>query len=186
MMPRFRRLELDGVIEVIPDKHIDERGFFSEVWNKSIWSEAGIDVAFVQDNHSVSEKPGTLRGLHYQLPPFGQAKLVRVIQGSVFDVAVDIRKSSSSFGKWVGVEISAMKWNQLFIPEGFAHGFLTLEPNTQVLYKVSGRYSSVHDRAIRFDDPEIGINWPVDLASVVLSLRDRNAPLLAAAENGFA
>jgi dTDP-4-dehydrorhamnose 3,5-epimerase len=184
-MPQFKRLKLDGVIEVIPNKHPDERGFFSEVWNESIWTEGGIRSCFVQDNHSFSEKAGTLRGLHYQLPPFGQSKLVRVIQGAVFDVAVDIRKHSPSFGKWLGIEISAAKWNQLFIPEGFAHGFVTLEPNTQLLYKVSGRYSRDHDRAIRFDDPDIGIDWTRDLASVILSEKDRSAPSLVHARTEF-
>ncbi len=184
-MPQFKRLELDGVIEVIADKHGDERGFFSEVWSESLWTAGGIHVGFVQDNHSFSEKTGTLRGLHYQLPPFGQSKLVRVIQGAVFDVAVDIRKNSPTFGKWIGIEISAAKWNQLFIPEGFAHGFVTLEPSTQLLYKVSGPYSRVHDRAIRFDDPDLGIDWTLDLASVILSEKDRNAPFLVDARTEF-
>ena len=184
-MPQVIRHALDGVIEIIPDRHGDDRGFFSEVWNQRIWTEAGINVPFVQDNHSLSERAGVLRGLHFQTPPAGQAKLVRVIKGSVFDAAVDIREGSPTFGKWVGVEISAAKWNQLFIPEGFAHGFVTLEPNTHFLYKVSGFYSKPNDRSIRFDDPAIGIKWPVDRGSLILSEKDTNAPLLANTDCGF-
>ncbi|MIL09423.1 dTDP-4-dehydrorhamnose 3,5-epimerase [Salmonella enterica subsp. enterica] len=184
-MPKFIPHALDGVIEVVPDRFGDDRGFFSEVWNERAWSEAGIAVPFVQDNHSVSEKVGTLRGLHFQTPPAGQAKLVRVIKGAVFDVAVDIRKKSPTFGKWVGIEVSAAKWNQLFIPEGFAHGFVTLEPDTHFLYKVSGFYSKDNDRSIRFDDPAIGIEWPIDVSNAILSAKDQAAPLLADLDTEF-
>ena len=184
-MVAFRETALAGVIEIVADRHGDERGFFSETWNERQWQANGVAVSFVQDNHSLSGPVGVLRGLHFQTPPFAQAKLVRVIHGAVFDVAVDIRKGSPTFGRWVGVEISARKWNQLFVPEGFAHGFVTLEPDTQFLYKVSCAYAPEHDRSIRFDDPAIGIDWPVDLSSLILSQKDRDAPLLADCDTGF-
>jgi len=181
----FRALDLPGVIEVTPKKFGDDRGFFSEVWNEDKYAEGGISEQWVQDNHSVSAVPGTLRGLHYQLPPYAQAKLVRVARGRVFDVAVDIRKGSPHFGKWVGIEISAEKWNQLYIPAGFAHGFMTLEADTEFLYKVSGQYSADHDRSIRYDDPEIAIDWPLDGLDVMLSEKDRAAPALKDADITF-
>lgn len=184
-MPAFRELELDGVIEIVPDRFGDDRGFFSEVYNAAVYKANGVDADFVQDNHSLSGPAGVLRGLHFQLPPFAQAKLVRVVKGAVFDVAVDIRKGSPSHGKWVGVELSAARWNQLYIPAGFAHGFVTLEPDTEFLYKVSALYSPDHDRSIRFDDPAIGIDWPVDVANVTLSDKDKMAGLLAETETGF-
>ena len=172
---------LAGVLEIRPRRIGDERGFFSEVWNAATLAEAGIETGFVQDNHSRSAK-GVLRGLHYQLPPFAQAKLVRVSRGAVFDVAVDIRRSSSTFGQWTGVELSAERWNQLYVPAGFAHGFLSLEEGSEVQYKVSERYSPEHDRGIRPDDPAIGIDWPMAAADCLLSAKDRAAPLLADAE----
>lgn len=178
-MLEIRPLGLDGVLEIVPRKFADERGFFSETYNAETFSAHGIDLAFVQDNHSYSASRGTLRGLHYQLPPRAQAKLVRVVRGRVFDVAVDIRKGSPTFLRWVGLELSAEKWNQIFVPAGFAHGFVTLEPETEVLYKVSECYSPVHDRAIRFDDPQIGIRWPVEPGELRLSAKDRSAPALA-------
>lgn len=184
-MPKVITHDLGGVIEIFPDRFGDDRGFLSEVWNERVWQDAGINVKFVQDNHPLSEKAGVLRGLHFQTPPAGQAKLVRVIKGAVLDVAVDIRKRSPTFGKWVAVQISAKKWNQLFIPGGFAHGFVTLEPDTHFLYKVSGFYSKPNDRFIRFDDPAIPIQWPVDISNVTLSDKDKAAPLLAEIDTGF-
>lgn len=178
-------LALDGVLEIRPRRFEDERGFFSETWNFARWTEAGIDTDFVQDNHSLSKDKGVLRGLHYQAPPMAQAKLVRVSRGAVFDVAVDIRPGSPTFGKWVSTILSAEQWNQLFVPEGFAHGFLTLQPDTEVQYKTSAPYSPEHDRAIRFDDPAIGIDWPIDGNELILSDKDRSAPLLAEVETGF-
>jgi len=174
-----RQLGLGGVVEIRPARHGDHRGFFSEVWSASALAEAGIDTVFVQDNHSFSAQAAVLRGLHYQEPPFAQAKLVRVTRGSIFDVAVDIRQGSPTFGKWVGLTISEAEWNQIYVPEGFAHGFVTLEPNTEVLYKVSALYAPQHDRAIRFDDPAIGIDWPLNGREPILSDKDRNAPLLS-------
>ena len=181
-MVEIRPLGLPGLFEVTPKKHGDARGFFSETYNAALLRDAGVDLVFVQDNHSLSVARGVLRGLHYQLPPFAQNKLVHVTRGRIFDVAVDIRRSSPSFGQWVGLEISARKWNQVLIPVGFAHGYVTLEPDTEVLYKVTTPYSPAHDRGIRFDDPAIGIVWPVDLTTVQLSAKDAAAPLLAAAE----
>ncbi|WP_029041480.1 dTDP-4-dehydrorhamnose 3,5-epimerase [Cucumibacter marinus] len=178
-MPHFSPLALRDVIEVVPDRFGDARGYFSEVYNKALWSGNGVDVDFVQDNHSLSGKVGTLRGLHYQLAPFAQAKLVRVVRGAVFDVAVDIRKGSPTFAQWVGLELTASKGNQLFVPAGFAHGFLTLEPDTEVLYKVSDYYSREHERSIRFDDPDIAIDWPGSADQPVLSEKDREAPRLS-------
>jgi dTDP-4-dehydrorhamnose 3,5-epimerase len=181
-MLEVRATSLPDILEIRPRRHGDDRGFFSEVWNKTTFAEAGIVLDFVQDNHSLSGSAGVLRGLHYQLPPFDQSKLLRVSRGRIFDVAVDIRRSSPTFRRWVGVELSAAEWNQLLIPPGFAHGFLTLEPDTEVQYKVSAPYSPAHDRAVRWDDPAIGIDWPLPVEAPILSERDRQAPLLHEAE----
>ena len=177
-----RPLALEGVLEVRPSRLGDERGFFSEVWNRGSWIAAGLpEVEFVQDNHSRSAR-GVLRGLHYQLPPAAQAKLVRVSRGSVFDVVVDIRRSSASFGRFVGLTLSATEWNQLFVPAGFAHGFLALEADSEVQYKVSAPFDAALDRSIRPDDPALAIDWPLPPAERLLSSRDRSAPLLSQAE----
>lgn len=181
----FRPLALDGVFEIRPPRFEDTRGFFSEVWSAERMAEAGFDIPFVQDNHSASAAKGVLRGLHFQVPPAAQHKLVRVSRGSVFDVAVDIRRGSATFGQWVGAVLCAEHWNQLLIPPGFAHGFLTLEEHCEVQYKVSAPYRADLDRAIRFDDPAIGVDWPIPAGEIVLSDKDRNAPLLAAVETGF-
>lgn len=185
-MLEVRPLDLEGVLEIRPPRFEDERGFFSEVWHQERWREAGVPASFVQENHSVSRQAGVLRGLHYQAPPAVQAKLVRVTKGSIFDVAVDIRRGSPSYGCWVSVILSDERWNQLFIPEGFAHGFLTLEPDTEVQYKVTAPYSPKHDRAIRFDDPQIAIEWPIPARSIILSEKDQTAPFLADTDTGFA
>ena len=177
-----RALSLDGVFEISPRKFGDDRGFFSETYNAKSFAEAGINLTFIQDNHSYSAAKGVVRGLHYQLPPFAQDKLLRVIRGAILDVAVDIRKSSPTFGKWVAQEVSAEKWNQILVPKGFAHGFMTLVENTEVIYKVTNYYSPEHDRSIRFDDPAIGIDWPIVSSGVQLSDKDRKAPLFADAE----
>jgi dTDP-4-dehydrorhamnose 3,5-epimerase len=179
---QIRALELDGVFEISPRKFGDDRGFFSETYNVKSYAEAGIDLTFIQDNHSYSAAKGVVRGLHYQLPPFAQDKLVRVTRGAILDVAVDIRKSSPNFGKWVALEVSAEKWNQILVPKGFAHGFITLIENTEVIYKVTDYYAPDHDRSIRFDDPAIGIRWPVPASGVQLSDKDQKAPRLADAE----
>jgi dTDP-4-dehydrorhamnose 3,5-epimerase len=178
----LRELDLKGVWTIRPPRFEDDRGFFSETWNEDAWRDAGLDLRFVQDNHSYSRERGVLRGLHFQLPPFAQDKLVRVTRGSVFDVAVDIRSGSSTFGRWVGLVLSAEEWNQLLVPKGFAHGFVTLVPETEVLYKTTAPYSAAHDRAIRFDDPAIGIDWPLENLTPILSEKDARAPLLRDAE----
>ena len=177
-----RRLELDGLLEISPRKFGDDRGFFSETYNAKSFVEVGIDLTFVQDNHSYSAAMGVVRGLHYQLPPFAQDKLVRVTRGAILDVAVDIRKGSPTFGKWVALEVSAEKWNQILVPKGFAHGFMTLVEHTEVIYKVTNYYSPEHDRSIRFDDPAIGIDWPIPASGVQLSDKDQKAPMLADAD----
>ncbi len=182
MSIQVRKLDLEGVLEIIPSRFEDPRGFFSETFHAENFAGIGIQVPFVQDNHSYSAARGVVRGLHYQLPPVAQDKLVRVIRGSVYDVAVDIRRSSATFGRWTAVTLSAKSWNQIFVPRGYAHGFVTLEEDTEVLYKVSAKYSQKHDRAIRFDDPAVGIEWPLPAGEVVISEKDRSAPLLANAE----
>jgi len=164
---------------ITPKKHGDDRGFFSEVYNRGAMVEAGIDLVFVQDNHSLSGPVGTLRGLHFQSPPFAQDKLVRVTRGRILDIAVDIRASSPSFGRHVAVELSAENWLQLLVPIGFAHGFVTLEPDTEVLYKVTAPYGPANDHGLAFDDPALGIDWRLLHADLVLSDKDRQHPRLA-------
>ncbi len=181
-MIEVKPLALEGVLEISPRKFGDDRGFFSETYNAESFAEAGITLQFVQDNHSLSASKGVLRGLHYQLPPRAQDKLVRVVKGSILDVVVDIRKSSPTFRKWVSLEVSAKKWNQILVPKGFAHGFVTLEENTEVVYKVTDYYSPEHDRSVRFDDPSIGIEWPFEASAIQLSDKDRKAPLLDGAD----
>ncbi|MEM8838997.1 MAG: dTDP-4-dehydrorhamnose 3,5-epimerase [Pseudomonadota bacterium] len=184
-MPEFRSLGLEGAFEIVIDRFGDERGFFSETYNQKVFAENGITMDFVQDNHSFSAQKGVLRGLHFQVEPHAQDKLVRVTRGRVFDVLVDLRQGSPTYKKWAGVEVSAEKWNQVFIPKGFAHGFLTLEENTEFLYKVSSLYAPASDRSLRFDDPEIGIDWPLRGLDLQLSEKDRNAPVLAATDPSF-
>jgi dTDP-4-dehydrorhamnose 3,5-epimerase len=164
---------------VTPKKFGDHRGFFCEVYSRKAWREAGLDYEFVQDNHSYSAELGVIRGLHFQTEPFGQDKLVRVARGRVLDVAVDLRRGSPTFGAHVAVELSAANGRQLLVPIGFAHGFCTLEPDCEVLYKVTNVYSPSHDRGLAFDDPTLGIDWGIDLAKAVLSDKDRRHPRLA-------
>lgn len=161
---------------IVPRRHGDHRGFFSEVWNSRALAEAGIDIAFVQDNHSLSAEPGTLRGLHFQSPPHAQTKLVRVLRGAILDVAVDLRRGSPSFGQHVAVELSDRNWRQLLVPKGFAHGFVTLEPMTEVFYKVDDFYAPAHDKGVRWDDPDLGIDWRLEGRTPVLSAKDREQP----------
>lgn len=164
---------------VTPKKFGDHRGFFSETWSRKAFADAGLDLDFVQDNQSLSAPVGTLRGLHFQSPPFAQDKLVRVTRGRILDVAVDIRASSPSFGKHVAVELSAENWRQLLVPAGFAHGFVTLEPDTEVLYKVTAPYAPENDHGLAFDDPVLGIDWRLTLSALTLSDKDRKHPRLA-------
>jgi dTDP-4-dehydrorhamnose 3,5-epimerase len=162
-----------------PKKFGDHRGFFSEVYAQRSFAEAGVEMDFVQDNHAFSADKGTLRGLHFQSPPFAQDKLLRVTRGRILDVAVDLRKSSPSFGRHVAVEISAENWRQILVPIGFAHGYVTLEPDTEVLYKVTNYYAPDHDHGLAWDDPELGIDWGLDANQAILSNKDRNHPRLA-------
>lgn len=176
-----QRLDIDGLMVFEPRVFTDERGAFFESFNEAKFREAtGFTGQFVQDNHSVSHK-GVLRGLHYQLPPHAQGKLVRVVAGAAFDVAVDIREGSSTFGKWAAVELSAENRKQFWIPAGFAHGFLALEDGTQFLYKTTDFWHAASERSIRWDDPEIGIKWPLDGAPVVSS-KDAGADGIAEAK----
>ena len=174
----FEDLEIEGLKLVTPKKFGDERGFFCETYNAATWAQAGVDYQFVQDNHSLSRQVGTVRGLHFQTAPFAQDKLVRVLRGRILDVAVDLRRSSPTFGRHVAVELSRQNWRQLLIPIGFAHGFVTLEPDTEILYKVTNFYSPKHDFGLAWDDPELGIDWPVAEERAVLSERDRQWPRL--------
>src|ERR1700736_4200120 len=171
--------EIADIKLITPVRHVDSRGFFSEVFKENVLREHGIDIHFVQDNHSLSASKGVVRGLHFQIPPFAQAKLLRVTAGSILDVAVDIRWGSPSFGRHVAVVLSASEGSQLFIPEGFAHGYCTLAPDTEVIYKVSAYYSPEHDRGLLWNDPALGIAWPVAATEALLSDKDRRQPALA-------
>lgn len=177
--------EIPAVRLFEPPKHGDHRGFFSEVYSKAAFAAAGIEFAFVQDNHSMSAARGVLRGLHYQIAPFAQDKLVRVVRGAVRDVAVDIRRSSPTFGRHVSAIISAENWRQILVPVGFAHGFITLEPNTEVIYKVTAPYAPDHERGLLWSDPDLGIDWGIAASDVVLSERDTKHPTLRAAVDLF-
>lgn len=171
---------------VTPRKFGDHRGFFSETFNHKTFEDAGLPSSFVQDNHSLSVAQGTIRGLHFQSAPFAQDKLVRVVRGSVLDVAVDIRSSSPSFGRHVAVKLSAANWRQLLIPVGFAHGFCTLEPNTEVVYKVTNFFSAANDYGIAWNDPAIAIDWPFPPESARLSDKDKSQPTLDRCAHLFA
>jgi dTDP-4-dehydrorhamnose 3,5-epimerase len=181
----IRELPLPGVFEISPRKFGDERGFFSETYSNAAMKAAGLPVDWVQDNHSYSASNNILRGLHYQTSPMAQDKLIRVVRGSIFDVAVDIRVNSPHYGKWISLIVSAEKWNQMFVPKGFAHGFLTLEPNTEVVYKVTNIYAPECDRSIKWDDPAIGVEWPVHGQVLTLSTKDTNATMLSQHDTGF-
>ncbi|HUA54796.1 MAG TPA: dTDP-4-dehydrorhamnose 3,5-epimerase [Candidatus Sulfotelmatobacter sp.] len=170
---------LPDVKLIVPTKFEDERGFFVESYNQRALAAHGIDVVFVQDNHSLSRRAGVVRGLHFQTEPFAQHKLMRVTRGSIFDVAVDVRTGSPTFGRHVALRLNADDPSQLLIPVGFAHGFCTLEPDTEVMYKVSAVYSPEHDKGILWNDPALGIAWPVDPAHAVLSDKDKRNPKLA-------
>ena len=183
-MTECRRLAIRDVVEIAPAKLGDHRGFFSEVYKRSAFEAEGIAIDWVQDNQSFSAEAGTVRGLHFQAPPFAQDKLIRVLRGCIFDVAVDIRKGSPSYGQWVGIELSAEKFNQLLIPVGFAHGFMTLTPDVEVLYKVSASYARESEGAIVWNDPEIGIAWP-RAGEAVLSGKDAEAPRFADFDSPF-
>ena len=183
---QFENAEIPGLKIVTPMRHGDARGFVSEVYKQSDWRAAGLDLSFVQDNHSYSAPAGTLRGLHFQIDPAGQDKLIRVVRGRILDVAVDLRHSSPTFGKHVAVELSAENWRQLLVPVGFAHGFVTLEPDTEVLYKLTSLYSPAHDRGLAWDDPDLGIDWNIPASGPLLSERDKHWPRLRDLKDAFA
>ncbi|MGR3462422.1 MAG: dTDP-4-dehydrorhamnose 3,5-epimerase [Roseovarius sp.] len=176
---KIERTPLDGVLVLTPARFGDSRGFFSEAWNRRRMAEAGLDIDFVQDNHSLSAEAGTVRGLHYQSPPHAQAKLVRCGRGRLFDVAVDIRRGSATFGRWFGADLSFENGRQMLIPEGFLHGFVTREPETEIIYKCSDYYAPECDGAVRFDDADIGIDWGLGDATPILSDKDAAAPAFA-------
>lgn len=174
---------LSGVLLITPRRFGDDRGFFSESWSKRAFAESGIDIEFVQDNHSLSGTKGTVRGLHFQAPPHAQAKLVRCGRGRIFDVAVDIRRGSPTYGSWYGTELSFENGRQLLVPAGFLHGFMTLEPDSEIVYKCSHFYAPDCDGAVRWDS--CGIDWPLAGIEPVLSEKDAAAPALAAFETPF-
>ncbi len=180
-----RALGIPGVLLVIPHRLADARGYFTETWNSRAFAEAGIEAAFVQDNQSMSVLPGTIRGLHFQTPPHAQAKLVRVVAGAVFDVAVDLRRHSPSYGRYCAATLTAEGGEQLFVPRGFAHGFCTLEPGTIVAYKVDGWYSPGCDRGFAWNDPDLAIDWPVEPANVTTSAKDARLGRFKALESPF-
>jgi dTDP-4-dehydrorhamnose 3,5-epimerase len=172
------------LILIKPTRHKDERGFFSEIYSRRRYKEFGIDMDFVQDNHSFSLEPGTLRGLHFQAPPNAQGKLVRCGKGAIFDVAVDIRKGSPTFGHWDGYELTEENGHQLYVPAGFAHGFLTLKPKSEIVYKCTDYYAPRAEGSIRWNDPSIGIEWPLS-ENIILNERDAIAPFLNDFETPF-
>ena len=174
---RVIETDIPAVRRVVPTRHGDARGWFSETYRADVLAQAGIADAFVQDNQSYSAPQGTIRGLHFQVAPAMQAKLVRVLQGAILDVAVDLRSGSVTYGRHVAVRLDAEGGEQLYVPHGFAHGFCTLTPDTMVAYKVDAYYSPAHDRALAWDDPTIAIDWPAGEA--ILSDKDRRAPRLA-------
>lgn len=179
------RTNLLGVILLGPKRFGDARGFFCETWSAERMAAAGLDFNFVQDNHSFSEQVGTIRGLHFQAPPHAQAKLVRCGRGSLLDVAVDIRKGSPTFGQWTAEELSFENGKQLLIPHGFLHGFVTLEPDTEIVYKCDDGYAPECDGAVRFDDPDLAIDWGIDPKEAILSDKDAGASYLRDFDSPF-
>jgi len=178
----FETTPIPDLLIVRPARHGDARGFFSETWSARAWAAEGLEVDWVQDNHSLSRAAGVLRGLHYQAPPIAQAKLVRCTRGRIWDVAVDARRGSPSFGQWFGLELSPENWAQLYIPRGFLHGFLTLEPDSEVQYKADNPYAPDCDGAVRWNDPDLAIDWPLaglGPEAPMLSAKDAAAPTLA-------
>lgn len=182
---KFTALAIPEVKLITPRIFRDDRGFLSETFNVRALAGGGVTGDFVQDNHSLSVEPGVVRGLHYQVPPAAQDKLIRVVRGSILDVAVDIRKGSPTYGQHVAVTLSAGNWEQLWIPKGFAHGFCTLEPNTEVIYKVTGYYAPDCDRGLRWNDPDLGIAWPVSAERAILSAKDVVTPLFRELDSPF-
>jgi dTDP-4-dehydrorhamnose 3,5-epimerase len=179
------RLEISDLLLLTPTRHGDSRGFFSETFRADALSAHGVEATFVQDNHAFSALKGVLRGLHFQIQPRAQGKLIRCTRGSILDVGVDIRVGSPTYGQYVAVELSAINWRQLWVPPGFAHGYLTLEENCEVIYKVTDYYAPECDRGIAWDDPFLGIDWRVPADHVILSDKDKKQPRLADAAPAF-
>lgn len=180
---KFERLAIPDVVKIKPKAHRDGRGEFTETFRSRLFSETiGHNVEFVQDNQSISTEKHTLRGLHYQVSPHEQGKLVRCVKGEILDVAVDVRVGSPTFGRWIAERLSLENKAQLWIPQGFLHGFLTLQPETIVLYKCTAYYAPNHDRSIKWNDPQFAIDWGIDAADVILSDKDRDAPFFEASE----
>lgn len=177
------KTEIEDVLIIEPKVFGDHRGWFTETYSKEKFKDLGIDIDFIQDNHSLSAQKGTLRGLHFQLNPKAQTKLVRCTKGKILDVAVDIREGSPTYKKWVVVELTEENKRQLLVPKGFAHGFITLTDNVEVQYKVDEYYSPENDRSIRFDDPEINVDWGIE--NPILSDKDLSAPMLSESDVNF-
>jgi dTDP-4-dehydrorhamnose 3,5-epimerase len=175
---KVEALAIDGVKLITPARFTDPRGFFSETWNHGRFTDAGIPGPFIQDNHAVSNAAGVLRGLHCQIGPNAQGKLVRCVRGAIYDVAVDVRQGSPTFGQYIGVEISAENWAQIWVPAGFLHAYCTLTAETEVIYKVTGAYDKAAERGVIWNDPDIAIKWPVSAADVILSDKDKVLPRL--------
>lgn len=185
MSLQVQSLEIPDVKLITPARFSDDRGFFSETYNAARFKAAGIEADFVQDNHSLSAQTGTVRGLHFQAPPFAQAKLVRVLRGAIVDVAVDVRKGSPTYGQWVKAELSAENGLQIYVPRGFLHGFATLVPDTEIAYKVDNYYSKECDGAVLWNDPSLKIDWGIDPSAAMLSAKDSVAQGFAAFESPF-
>jgi len=181
----FRRLDIPDLILIVPRRFSDERGWFAETWTAARFAEIGIDLLFVQDNHSYSRQAGTVRALHFQLPPHAQAKLVRVLRGAAFDVAVDLRRGSPTYGRFVTTTLTAERGEELFVPAGFAHGFSTLQPDTEVFYKVDKPYAPAADSGLVWNDPDLAIPWPVQREAAILSEKDGKLPRFADFESPF-
>jgi dTDP-4-dehydrorhamnose 3,5-epimerase len=182
---QIERLEIPDLLLVVPKKHCDPRGFFSEIFRSDVLARSGVNAPFVQDNHVHSTQKGVLRGLHFQLPPHAQGKLIRCTRGAILDVGVDIRVGSPSYGKHVAVELSPANWHQLWVPPGFAHGYITLVDDCEVIYRVTDYYAPECDRGIAWDDPALGIDWRFSASEIITSDRDRRHPRLADAPPAF-
>ena len=181
----IERLEIPDVLSISPTKHGDQRGFFSEIYRADLFAAHGLTQPFVQDNHVFSAHRGVLRGLHFQIAPSAQGKLVRCLRGAILDIAVDIRAGSPTFGRHVALELSAANWRQIWVPVGFAHAYVTLEPDCEVVYKVTSFYDPAAERGLAWDDPDLGINWRVAAEELTISEKDQNNPRLADLEPAF-
>jgi dTDP-4-dehydrorhamnose 3,5-epimerase len=182
---KIEPLSIPEVLAITPTKHGDERGFFSEVYRHDALANYGVDLPFIQDNHVLSAARGVLRGLHFQVAPSAQGKLIRCTRGAVLDVAVDIRGGSPTFGRHVSIELSAINWRQVWVPRGFAHGYVTLEPDCEVIYKVTSYYDPASERGLAWDDPALAIDWWLPVDQLTLSPKDRANPILADLEAAF-